>query len=248
MLNQRTASLHRHALDEINYYRRLLQLSPLPRIEAFSASQSGDQATERSSSTSLSFTPTVSAAATLESMPREILDRIAAFMNGRTIWRLSHAVPYYKYISSAMLDVMKCTNGPRQAQRLWPVLEWHVGRPGRSAFPISHIHLPHARSFQVLQELIHLCQFAKGLLKSNLVQISTLREQHATAFVRGTKSQHRKLWNTMNNALNFHWDRSHGSDCFDAYIWQILRHSLQESCILWILADIMERMNDSLGV
>ncbi|KAJ3265099.1 hypothetical protein HDU77_006534 [Chytriomyces hyalinus] len=135
--NQRTASLHRHALDEINYYRRLLQMSPVSCIDGFSE----DQASHTASSSSTS-----SAVTTLESMPVEILDRITAFTDGETVWQLSHAVRYYKYISSAMFNVMQCERRPSHPDRLWPAFMWFdtgvglMAPPDTSVFPVSHLH------------------------------------------------------------------------------------------------------------
>ncbi|KAI8822812.1 hypothetical protein BJ741DRAFT_635166 [Chytriomyces cf. hyalinus JEL632] len=149
MYNQRTASLHRHVLDEINFYRKLLQMSELPRSEAFSEFQSNDQVSH--TSTHLSLTPAASATTKLESMPNEILDRIAALMDDKTIWQPSHAIRYYKYISTAMFGVMQLDEkGLRRPSGLWPALKWHnIGirtpRPRKdgepiSLFPLSHLH------------------------------------------------------------------------------------------------------------
>ncbi|KAJ3261427.1 hypothetical protein HDU77_000866 [Chytriomyces hyalinus] len=145
--NQRTESLHRHALDEINFYRRLLQMSQLSRIDAFSEFQSGEQLslTASSSSTLQSVTATIPAARTLESMPPEILDRIAAHVDGDAIWLLARAIPYFKYISTAMFEVIRTAkpNLPRRqiSRFFWPEFRWDFIRGGASfTFPLAHLH------------------------------------------------------------------------------------------------------------
>ncbi|KAJ3389000.1 hypothetical protein HDU80_011586, partial [Chytriomyces hyalinus] len=49
--------------------------------------------------------PATAVIPTLESMPPEILDLIASFVDGISILQLCHAVRYYKYISQAMFDI-----------------------------------------------------------------------------------------------------------------------------------------------
>ncbi|KAJ3229076.1 hypothetical protein HDU78_009269, partial [Chytriomyces hyalinus] len=85
-------------LGEINFYRKLLRLDPMS-LDAFSPPPS--QLTINPSFVSNTMMPT----ARFESMPPEILDRIASFVDGDSIVQLCHSMPYFKYISKAMLDL-----------------------------------------------------------------------------------------------------------------------------------------------
>ncbi|KAJ3380029.1 hypothetical protein HDU80_002238 [Chytriomyces hyalinus] len=80
-------------LEEINLYRTLLRMEPLTSVAAFSIP-------------SRISTPVIPQPVSpqFECMPSEILDRIASFVDGDSILTLCHSVPYFKYISKAMLD------------------------------------------------------------------------------------------------------------------------------------------------
>ncbi|KAJ3223151.1 hypothetical protein HDU81_009377 [Chytriomyces hyalinus] len=88
---------------------------------------------------------TVPSTRTLESMPPEILDRIASFVRCNDILRLCHAVPLFKYISKATFDF---AHGPKLRRTdkpvksfMWPYLNL-VGGPFESTLPVpvSHLH------------------------------------------------------------------------------------------------------------
>ncbi|KAI8821916.1 hypothetical protein BJ741DRAFT_636773 [Chytriomyces cf. hyalinus JEL632] len=94
-------------LEEINLYRTLLRMEPLTSIAAFLTPLQPS-------------TPDIPQPVSpqFECMPSEILDQIASFVDGDSILTLCHSVPYFKYISKAMLDVAD----PLRYDRLnfWP--------------------------------------------------------------------------------------------------------------------------------
>ncbi|KAJ3240293.1 hypothetical protein HDU81_004208 [Chytriomyces hyalinus] len=93
-------------LDEVNSYRKLLQMPLLTRIESSFLTLSKTPA-PTAVCPSIDTVPSISALSsrrTLESMPAEILDRIPSYVSGDDILQLCHAVRYFKYISKAMFD------------------------------------------------------------------------------------------------------------------------------------------------
>ncbi|KAJ3223745.1 hypothetical protein HDU78_011192, partial [Chytriomyces hyalinus] len=86
-------------LSEINSYRKLLQMPLLRSVESSLLSTIAHPSIDNVPSE-----PAMPSKGTLESMPPEILDRIASFVRGDDILRWCHAVPYFKYISKAMYD------------------------------------------------------------------------------------------------------------------------------------------------
>ncbi|KAJ3219230.1 hypothetical protein HDU81_000370, partial [Chytriomyces hyalinus] len=102
-------------LGEINFYRKLLRLDPMS-LDDFSPPPS-QLMTANSSIISNTMMPT----ARFESMPPEILDRIASFVDGDSIVQLCHSMPYFKYISKAMLDLANVfPEDFEQPEDLWP--------------------------------------------------------------------------------------------------------------------------------
>ncbi|KAJ3226157.1 hypothetical protein HDU81_007450 [Chytriomyces hyalinus] len=90
----REQCVHDAVLNEINLYRTLLRMPPLASVAAFSPP-------------SQPVTPDIPKPVSphFESMPTEILDRIASFVDGDSILNLCHSIPYFKYISKAMMDI-----------------------------------------------------------------------------------------------------------------------------------------------
>ncbi|KAJ3402767.1 hypothetical protein HDU80_004774 [Chytriomyces hyalinus] len=152
---QRTIqSLQQQMLDEANSYRKLLQMKPLSSVDSpFIAPLKTRVSTSTTVCPSIEAAPSVPAMCSrpiLESMPPEILDRIAMFV-GRDILRLCHAVRYYKYISQAMFDYgreVKTHDGePRVINEVdfWPYLYLRLPsaeEPFERTPPvaISHLH------------------------------------------------------------------------------------------------------------
>ncbi|KAJ3263258.1 hypothetical protein HDU77_011040 [Chytriomyces hyalinus] len=93
-------------LDEVNSYRKLLQMPLLRSIESslLTLSKTAASTTAHPSIDIAPSKPEKPSKITLESMPPEILDRIVSFVRGDDILRWCHAVPYFKYISKAMYD------------------------------------------------------------------------------------------------------------------------------------------------
>ncbi|KAJ3230223.1 hypothetical protein HDU77_001361, partial [Chytriomyces hyalinus] len=77
-------------------------------------------------------------------MPPEILNRIAQFVDGRSILPLCHALPYYKYISAAMFEfVHRFPFEGYSPYGLWPDMRFPMLRSTDSEiteFPIQHLH------------------------------------------------------------------------------------------------------------
>ncbi|KAJ3223987.1 hypothetical protein HDU78_011120, partial [Chytriomyces hyalinus] len=122
------------ALGELNFYRQLLQLDPLTSMDAF-----------RSSSIQpASCIGSFSRSAGLEMMPPEILDRIAQFVDSKSILPLCHSIPYYKYISTAMLDFAhRFPNERYTPSKLWPDMYFPIvptAKSKKTKFPIQHLH------------------------------------------------------------------------------------------------------------
>ncbi|KAJ3221183.1 hypothetical protein HDU81_010827 [Chytriomyces hyalinus] len=110
-------SLHQRALEELNFYRKLLQLDPLTSMGAFESST--DAAVDEPTASPESITRS----AALGTMPAEILDRIVQFVDDESIMPLCHAMPYYKYISAAMFDfALRFPDEYDTPSELWPDL------------------------------------------------------------------------------------------------------------------------------
>ncbi|KAI9348669.1 hypothetical protein BDR26DRAFT_853688 [Obelidium mucronatum] len=80
-------TLRQAALDEINIYRKLLRLPP------------------QSTLTSHNRTTPSGKRLSLQTMPTEILDRIASFVGSESIMQLCHSLPELKHISRTIHDV-----------------------------------------------------------------------------------------------------------------------------------------------
>ncbi|KAJ3225758.1 hypothetical protein HDU78_010569 [Chytriomyces hyalinus] len=105
------------ALDELNFYRKLLQMDPLAGLDEPSA----DLAIVKPAP----FLGSITRSAAFETMPPEILNRIVQFVDSESILPLCHSIPYYKYISTAMFDFAH--RFPFEAykpSKLWP--EMHL--------------------------------------------------------------------------------------------------------------------------
>ncbi|KAI8835378.1 hypothetical protein BJ741DRAFT_607795, partial [Chytriomyces cf. hyalinus JEL632] len=131
-------SLQQRALYELNFYRKLLQMDPLTRMDAFESSK--DLAIVKPVSCERSITRSVA----FETMPPEILDRIAQFVDGKSILPLCHALPYYKYISAAMFDFkIRFVGEMYKPSKLWPDMHFPMLGGTHSEiteFPIQHMH------------------------------------------------------------------------------------------------------------
>ncbi|KAJ3377421.1 hypothetical protein HDU80_003287 [Chytriomyces hyalinus] len=132
-------SLQQRALDELNFYRKLLQLDLLTTMEAF-ASSAEDADTQPAARTG-----SVTRPAALGTMPTEILDQIVQFVDGESILPLCHALPYFKYISTAMFEFAHRFSFEHYTlSRLWPDMHLpkYQTRESRAAncFPVKHLH------------------------------------------------------------------------------------------------------------
>ncbi|KAJ3240614.1 hypothetical protein HDU77_011109 [Chytriomyces hyalinus] len=91
-----------------------------------------------------SIARSAAAAAAFENMPPEILNRIVQFVDGESILPLCHALPYFKYISAAMLDFAhRFPNEYRRPSQLWPYMIIRKNQSNATNvtdFPIQHIH------------------------------------------------------------------------------------------------------------
>ncbi|KAJ3243815.1 hypothetical protein HDU77_010250 [Chytriomyces hyalinus] len=121
------------ALNELNFYRKLLQLDPLASLDACDSSTAIDEPIS-----------SINCSASFETMPPEILDRIVQFVDGKSILPLCHAMPYYKYISTAMFDFAhRFPDDNYQPSMLWPDLYFPMVRNDMTKttdFPIQHLH------------------------------------------------------------------------------------------------------------
>ncbi|KAJ3255954.1 hypothetical protein HDU77_003453 [Chytriomyces hyalinus] len=118
---QRHELAQRRMLDEVNALRKQLQMQPFENIceSFFARSPTAVCPSARIASSRPDVMPS---RRSLESMPPEVLDRIASFVSGDDIAQLCHAVRYFKYISKAMHDFalrLEIRTPPRPAD-LWP--------------------------------------------------------------------------------------------------------------------------------
>ncbi|KAJ3231974.1 hypothetical protein HDU78_007421 [Chytriomyces hyalinus] len=130
-------SLHQKALDELNFYRKLLQMDPLTSMDAFELSS------EIAVDEHALCPGSITRPAAFETMPPEILDRIAQFVDSDSILPLCHALPYYKYISTAMFNFAhRFPEEKYTPSKLWPDMHFPGSYiPGKyPEFPIQHLH------------------------------------------------------------------------------------------------------------
>ncbi|KAJ3215199.1 hypothetical protein HDU81_001480, partial [Chytriomyces hyalinus] len=125
-------------LDELNFYRKLLQMDPFATMDAF------DVFTDNAEAQTASCLRSITRSASLETMAPEVLDRIVQFVDDRSILPLRHAMPYYKYISTAMYDFAH--RFPHECYtplQLWPDKHFPMIQNAGSKktdFPIQHMH------------------------------------------------------------------------------------------------------------
>ncbi|KAJ3381985.1 hypothetical protein HDU80_001656, partial [Chytriomyces hyalinus] len=86
----------------------------------------------------------ITRSAAFETMPPEILVRIAQFVDSKSILPLCHSIPCYKYISAAMFDFAhRFPYKEYTLSKLWPdmyfpeILTFKTKWPD---FPIEHMH------------------------------------------------------------------------------------------------------------
>ncbi|KAJ3222458.1 hypothetical protein HDU78_011723, partial [Chytriomyces hyalinus] len=86
----------------------------------------------------------IARSAAFENMPTEILDRIVQFVDGESILPLCHALPYFKYISTAMFDFAhRFPNEYHRPSQLWPDMMIRKNQSNATDvtdFPIQHMH------------------------------------------------------------------------------------------------------------
>ncbi|KAJ3382897.1 hypothetical protein HDU80_001437 [Chytriomyces hyalinus] len=137
-------------LDDANSYRKLLQMPLLTSISFPSLAKTSVSPTAHPCIDIVSSAPSIPSRSRLESMPPEILDRIASFVTGASILQLCHAVRYYKYISQAMFDFGHPLPTRNRAKPLdvafWPRVflgEASAVSPFEEAprVPMSHLHV-----------------------------------------------------------------------------------------------------------
>ncbi|KAJ3232579.1 hypothetical protein HDU77_000821, partial [Chytriomyces hyalinus] len=121
------------ALDELNFYRKLLQMDPLTTLDE----PSSDLAIVKPAT----YPGSITRSAAFETMPPEILDHIAQFVDGESILPLCHSLPYYKYISAAMFDFkIRFEDEMYKPSKLWPDMHFPGTYSDITAFPIQHMH------------------------------------------------------------------------------------------------------------
>ncbi|ORY53459.1 hypothetical protein BCR33DRAFT_955 [Rhizoclosmatium globosum] len=112
-LNHQVSELERqlaNALADINILRCLLKAPPVHRVEDALLPESSTRA-------KCAMLPSYTTSKpSLESLPGEILDKIASYIDRRSVKKLAHAVPYYKYISTAMFALV----GYPSVNSSWP--------------------------------------------------------------------------------------------------------------------------------
>ncbi|KAJ3223611.1 hypothetical protein HDU78_011244, partial [Chytriomyces hyalinus] len=122
------------ALNELNFYRELLQLAPLNSMDAFEFS------TDNAIVEPTPCQGSIARAAAFETMPPEILDRIVQFVDDESILPLCHSMPYYKYISAAMFDFAhRFPDEDYGLYQLWPNMQL-TAELNETDFPIQHLH------------------------------------------------------------------------------------------------------------
>ncbi|ORY53899.1 hypothetical protein BCR33DRAFT_711243, partial [Rhizoclosmatium globosum] len=107
-----------NALADINTLRKLLHATPITKIQDAVLPTPTTAPLRQSYGRKLNLALGVS----LESLPEVILDRIVSFVDPDSIFRLCHAVPYYKYISKAMYDI--ASEDALEVNSLWPTFEF----------------------------------------------------------------------------------------------------------------------------
>ncbi|KAJ3232241.1 hypothetical protein HDU77_000895, partial [Chytriomyces hyalinus] len=87
------------------------------------------------------FLESITRSAAFETMPPEILDHIAQFVDGKSILPLCHSLPYYKYISAAMFEFAhRFPFEDYTPSRLWPDMHFPGTDSEITEFPIQHMH------------------------------------------------------------------------------------------------------------
>ncbi|KAJ3260042.1 hypothetical protein HDU77_001559 [Chytriomyces hyalinus] len=123
-------------------------MDPLTTMHAFESSS--DSAIDETTSCQGS----IARSPTFETMPPEMLDRIVQFVDGKSILPLCHALPYFKYISTAMFDFARRFPEEKYTpSKLWPnihlhkagsmdseITEFPIRHLETTKFPIQHIH------------------------------------------------------------------------------------------------------------
>ncbi|KAJ3296554.1 hypothetical protein HDU79_006391 [Rhizoclosmatium sp. JEL0117] len=150
----------RAALEEINHFRKLLDMAPLQTIQV-------------SSSSITTYTLKKRETVGLATLPPEILNHIVTLMDSKYIMPFCQAVPQLKHISQAIYDVGKAFK--MKLNMIWPEfwfpVEWIEDdfyksrfRPG-NPIPIS------GKNLVSISKLTHLLSRYGGVAK---VQMSTL--------------------------------------------------------------------------
>ncbi|KAI8820602.1 hypothetical protein BJ741DRAFT_638426 [Chytriomyces cf. hyalinus JEL632] len=131
-------SMQQRALNELNFYRELLQLVPLNSMDAFEVS------TDNAIVEPAPCHGSITRSASFETMPPEILDRILQFVDDKSILSLCHSMPYYKYISAAMFDfVYRFPKENYKLDELWLDLHFPLvlnDKTKTTDFPLQHLH------------------------------------------------------------------------------------------------------------
>ncbi|KAI8833632.1 hypothetical protein BJ741DRAFT_650550 [Chytriomyces cf. hyalinus JEL632] len=116
----------------LNFYRKLLQMGPLTSMDAFESSY-------KSTPRQISITQSPA----FETIPPDILDRIAQFVDADSILPLCHSMPYYKYIATAMFDyARRFPNDGYTPYELWPNMSLPMIETPESNiidFPVKHV-------------------------------------------------------------------------------------------------------------
>ncbi|KAI8835356.1 hypothetical protein BJ741DRAFT_607740, partial [Chytriomyces cf. hyalinus JEL632] len=129
-------SLHQRAINELNLYRKLLQMDPLTSVDESFADHAIVKPTPYLGSSPCS--------AAFQTMPVEILEHIVQYVGADSILPLCHALPNYKHVSTAMFDFAnRFPNEKYTPSKLWPDMyfpKFKNTETNMTEFPIQHMH------------------------------------------------------------------------------------------------------------
>ncbi|KAJ3218168.1 hypothetical protein HDU81_000665, partial [Chytriomyces hyalinus] len=104
-----------------------------------------ESSTDNANSESALRPPSATRSVAIETMPPDILDRLAKFVDGDSILPLCHAMPYYEYISTAMFDFAHRFPFENYAPfKLWPNMRLPMNPDEELEirdFPTKHLHV-----------------------------------------------------------------------------------------------------------
>ncbi|KAI8820903.1 hypothetical protein BJ741DRAFT_681182 [Chytriomyces cf. hyalinus JEL632] len=162
---QRIQWLHDKVLDEINVYRKILRMNALKSLDTFSQREY-----KRRHSQHL-----IPSTTSIQSMPPEVLDRIASYVQGENLLQLCSSVPYYKYISKAILN-LRFDSATARSPRSARIDNWEGIENVFGALPaILTVSTHHVYSWDELDTFLSLIKNSKKTVRELQLNFGNLQ-------------------------------------------------------------------------